>query len=66
FIDEKYTAIGNIDGILCKNLKDIDYDEHWSFIVTPTYDYEKICKDIKECYGNAKVISLDDILEETM
>ncbi|MCM1087826.1 MAG: papain-like cysteine peptidase [Muribaculaceae bacterium] len=61
FVD-KDLAGGKIDEIPIKYLKTIDYDEDISFIVTPTYDFESICRDIKGRYGNVEIFSLDDIL----
>lgn len=61
FID-KETVGGKIDGIPIRWLEEADYDECISFIVTPTYDFENICKDIKGCYGEAEILSLDSIL----
>ncbi len=66
FVD-KEKAGQEIDGVLIRSLDEIDRDENVVFIVTPTYDFENICKDIMMRIGDgnkAKIISLQDILKK--
>lgn len=52
-----------INGVLIKKPAEIDYNESAVFIVTPTYDFEEICKVIKsKVNDNVKIISLNDII----
>lgn len=60
FVDKDLT--GKVDGILIKQLEEVDYNECISFVVTPTYDFENISRDIKEYYDKAEIVSLDSIL----
>lgn len=64
FVD-KTKAGQKIDGVLIKEPSEIDYNERATIIVTPTYAFEEICKDIR-CRVNdkVKIISLYDIVKD--
>ncbi|MDE5931764.1 MAG: papain-like cysteine peptidase [Lachnospiraceae bacterium] len=61
FID-KEKAGEKVDEIPIKRLEEVDYGERVSFIITPTYDFQNICKDIREYCEKAEIVSLDSIL----
>lgn len=61
FIDKKSFG-AQIDNIPVKKINDINYTEQTTFIVTATYDFENISKEIKKYYNTAKIIPLDKLL----
>ena len=66
FVD-KAKAGQEIDGVLISSLDEIECDENVVYIVTPTYDFENICKDIRMQSRNgdkANIISLEDIFKK--
>lgn len=61
FVD-KVSYGSSIDGIPVKRLDEVDYREGTAFIITAVYDYESICKRIREYDEKVEIISLDELL----
>lgn len=61
FIDKNKTG-ENIDGIPVVDLDKLFFNENVSIIVTVTYGFEAICKEIKKYAKDIAIISLNDIL----
>lgn len=62
FIDQKVS--GEIDGIKIMRLDGVHFEERVNIIVTATYDFEKIHKEIMTYCDNAAVISLETIVSD--
>lgn len=61
FVD-KVNYGNSIDGIPVIRLDEVDYREGIAFIITAVYDYESICKRIKEYDEKVEMILLDELL----
>lgn len=64
FIDSNADTYGTyIDGIRINALAKTDFSKKIPIVVTATYDFERICEDIKKYDKDAIVLSLDEVLE---